>query len=52
MKPTISNADEPLPEYEPHQRLMPESSATKTPMMMNVLRLFAAIAEYMFPLLA
>jgi hypothetical protein len=42
----MNNADEPLPEAVPHQIERPLSSATKSTTMMIVLRLLAAIAEY------
>jgi hypothetical protein len=43
----MKSAEEPFPEAVPHQSDSPLSSATKSTTMIIVLRLLAAIAEYM-----
>jgi hypothetical protein len=47
-KPTINSAEEPLPDATPHQIETPLSRATKSVTMIIVLRLLAAIAEYIY----
>jgi hypothetical protein len=42
----MNSADEPLPEVVPHQIEIALKSATNKPMIITVLRLLAAIAEY------